>query len=93
MKPFEVLDSPDVTAIHDAALGVLKKSGYIVEHEAALKTLADTGARVDGWCYRLPRRSCRSSSCEAAQEGSEDLAYRPQTPGSPPGRQHVAGIG
>lgn len=47
IKPLELLDEVDVEAIHSGTLAVLEETGLRIEHERALKLLADHGCQVN----------------------------------------------
>ena len=51
----QVLNNEQVLAIHTAALEILEKTGFRMEHRGALEMLIDAGCRVadDGW-VKLP---------------------------------------
>ena len=51
----KVLNHEQATAIHTAALDILEKTGFKMEHPGALKMLTDAGGKVsDGDWVRLP---------------------------------------
>ena len=43
----ELLSQRQVQAIHHASLAILRDTGVVVEHDEALRLLADAGAQVD----------------------------------------------
>jgi trimethylamine:corrinoid methyltransferase-like protein len=47
MSYFEPLSPQNAADIHEASLEVLRKTGFVIEHKAALKKLSDAGGRVD----------------------------------------------
>jgi trimethylamine--corrinoid protein Co-methyltransferase len=69
-KPLEILTNEQVEAIHQGALDVLRETGVRVEHERALKLLADHGCeadfdeervRIPSWLVEDSLRRCPSS--------------------------------
>lgn len=47
MERLKILSNEEVSRIHDAALGVLEKTGLIIHHEELLKKLLDAGFKVN----------------------------------------------
>jgi len=47
LKPLELLDEVDLEAVHSGTLAVLEETGLRIEHERALKLLADHGCQVN----------------------------------------------
>ena len=44
---YRLLSRGEITAVHTAAMEVLERVGIVIQHEEALKVLADAGATVD----------------------------------------------
>ena len=47
MERLKVLSDEQVLQIHDAALGVLEKTGLIIHHNDLLEKMLDAGFKVD----------------------------------------------
>ena len=50
----KVLNREQVVAIHTAALEILEKTGFKMEHPGALEMLADSGCPISGDWVKLP---------------------------------------
>jgi len=52
-KPYQMFDSRNIDAMHEASLEVLAKIGLLVDHKGAQEKMAEAGARIDAANNRI----------------------------------------
>ena len=68
LQPTRVLSDADLERIHQAALGILERSGIVFASDLALSHFRHSGARIDDHCVFLDRDTVESALDTAPSE-------------------------